>query len=232
MRNFLGLQEQLRRMPVLPAAYLDGFRGILQVVGYDTYRNPDGPTLARCRSHARRKFYEIAEGGHTPIAAEALRRIGELYAIEAEIHGISPQARSEARQARSRPLNEELRLWLEAQLARLSGKSALASAVRYILKHWDGLVRFIDERHIEIDNNVVVRTIRPIALNRKNALFAGYDKGGEHWAVIASLIEICKLNDVNPHDYLSDTLERLVTGHPNSRIDELLPWTHAATQDV
>lgn len=214
------------------AAHLDGFRGILQVDGYAAYRSLDGPTLAWCWSHARRKFYEIAEAGHAPIGEEALRRMAELYAIEAEIRGTSRQERRTVRQARSRPIIEDLQPWLEARLARLSGKSRLAEAIRYALKHWRGLVRFLDDGRIEIDTNVVERTIQPIALNRKNALFAGSDKGGEHWAVIASLIETCKLNDVNPRGYLSDVLERLVAGHPNSRIDDLMPWTYAPTQNV
>lgn len=214
------------------AAHLDGFRGLLQVDGYAAYRSLDGPTLAWCWSHCRRKFYEIAEAGHAPIAEEALRRIAALYAIEAEIRETSQEGRHAARQARSRPLVEELRPWLEAQLARLAGKSRLAEAIRYALRHWDGLIRFLDDGRIEIDTNVVERTIRPIALNRKNALFAGSEDGAGHWAVIASLIETCKLNGVNPHAYLTDVLGRLVAGHLNSRIDELMPWRYPAAQGV
>jgi hypothetical protein len=214
------------------AAHLDGFQGILQVDGYAAYRSLDGPTLAYCWSHCRRKFYEIAEAGHAPIAEEALRRIADLYAIEADIRATSQEERHAARQARARPLVEQLRPWLEAQLARLSGKSQLAEAIRYALRHWEGLGRFLDDGRIEIDTNVVERTIRPIALNRKNALFAGSDHGAEHWAAIASLIETCKLNSVNPHTYLTDVLERLVAGHLNSRIDELMPWRYPATHDV
>ena len=214
------------------AAHLDGFQGILQVDGYAAYRSLDGPTLAYCWSHCRRKFYEIAEAGHAPIAEEALRRIADLYAIEADIRATSQEERHAARQARARPLVEQLRAWLEAQLARLSGKSQLAEAIRYALRHWEGLGRFLDDGRIEIDTNVVERTIRPIALNRKNALFAGSDHGAEHWATIASLIETCKLNSVNPHTYLTDVLERLVAGHLNSRIDELMPWRYPATHDV
>jgi hypothetical protein len=113
-------------------------------------------------------------------------------------------------------------------LIRLSGRSRLAEAIRYNLKLWDGLVLFLDDGRLEIDTNTVERAIRPIALNRKNALFAGSDRGGEHWAVVASLIETCKFNDVNPHAYLSDALKRLVEGHPQSRIDDLMPWAYAA----
>ena len=108
-------------------------------------------------------------------------------------------------------------------------KTKLADAIRYALSHWDGLIRFIDDGRIEIDSNVVERSIRPIALNRKNALFAGSDGGGEHWAVIATLIETCKLCNVEPHGYLADVITKIIDGHPNSQIDELLPWAYPAT---
>ncbi|SMF85769.1 Transposase, partial [Tistlia consotensis] len=150
------------------AAHLGGFRGVLQVDGYAAYRSLDGPTLACCWSHARRKFYEIAEAGHAPVAQEALRRIAALYAVEAELRGAPADARRAGRQLRSRPIVEDLRPWLEAQLGRVSGKSRLAEAIRYALKLWSGLVRFLDDGRIELDTNVVERAIRPIALNRKN----------------------------------------------------------------
>lgn len=214
------------------ADHLDGFHGILQVDGYGAYRSLDGPTLAYCWAHCRRKFYEIAEAGHAPVAEEALRRIARLYAVEAEIRGRAPEVRRAERQARARPVAEALRPWLEAQLARLSGKSRLAEAIRYTLRLWNGLTRFLDDGRIDIDTNPVERAIRPIALNRKNALFAGSDTGAEHWAVVASLIETCKLNAVDPHAYLTDVLERLVAGHPNSRIDDLMPWAYRNPADV
>ena len=216
------------------ANHLRGFEGLLQVDGYAAYRGlaaprdgaPDQPgvTLAYCWAHSRRRFHEIAEAGPAPIAAETLRRIAALYAVEAEIRGSDQEARRAARQARSRPIVEALRPWLEAQLSRVSGKSRLAEAIRYTLKLWDGLTRFLDDGRIELDTNPVERAIRPIALTRKNALFAGSDNGAEHWAVISSLIETCKLNDLNPHSYLTGTLERILDGHPQSRIDELMPW--------
>ena len=230
------------------ARHLSGFAGVLQgeegqrtfqwkvcpTNGYTAYRTLADPrrndrpaTLVFCWSHARRKFYEIAEAGHAPVAEEALKRIAGLYAIEAEIRGQDAGERRAVREARSRPVVEALRPWLEAQLGRLPGKSRLAEAIRYALKLWDGLVLFLEDGRLELDTNTVERAIRPIALNRKNALFAGSDRGGEHWAVVASLIETCKLNDVDPHAYLTDVLERLVAGHPQSRIDDLMPWTYA-----
>ena len=138
-----------------------------------------------------------------------------------------PSARTE-----SRPIVDDLEPWLRAKLALISQKTKLAKAIRYALSRWNGLTRFLDDGRIEIDSNVVERCIRPIALNRKNALFAGSDGGGEHWAIIASLIETCKLNDVEPHAYLADVITRIVNGHPNSRVDELLPSAYHAAQPL
>jgi transposase len=223
------------------AVLLAGFSGVLQVDGYAGYdsvarlrqdRQADakrrgGPlVLAYCWSHFRRRFYDIAKASNAPIASEALRRIGELYAIEAEISGRPANERRADRQARTQPLVEALRIWLERQLERIPGRSPLAEAMRYGMSHWQGLCRFLEDGRVEIDTNVVERTIRPIALNRKNALFAGSDEGGANWAIIASLIETCKLNAVNPHAWLADTLTKLVNRWPASRIDELMPWVY------
>ena len=139
------------------------------------------------------------------------------------------------RRQRSRPILEALELWLREKLALVSQKSKLAEAIRYALSRWEGLCLFLDDGRIELDNNVVERSIRPLALTRKNALFAGSDGGAEHWAVIASLVETCKLNVVEPHAYIADIITRIVNGHPNSRIDELLPWAYlpqTALRDV
>jgi hypothetical protein len=215
-------------------AHLAGFNGILQVDGYVAYdklasvNRAGGPlSLAFCWGHVRRRYYDIADGGHAPIATEALVRIGALYAIEAEIHGRGAEERRAQRQLRTKPLLEDLKLWFGEQLKRVSGGSEIAKAMRYALNHWNGLIRFIDDGRIEIDSNTVERSIRPIALNRKNALFAGSDEGGTNWAIAASLIETCKLNSVNPHAWLTDTLTKLVNLWPASRIDELMPWAYA-----
>lgn len=211
--------------------HLAGFSGMLQVDGYAAYdalsdgNRIGGPvTLALCWAHFRRRFYEIAKGGNAPIATETLDRIGMLYAIEAEINGLTASDRHAARQQCTKPLVEDLKPWLETALGRVSGRSPLAQAIRYGLSRWDGLCRFLDDGRVEIDTNTVERSIRPIALSRKNALFAGSDEGGANWAVIASLIETCKLNEVNPHAWLADTLTKLVNRWPASRIDELMPW--------
>ncbi len=153
-----------------------------------------------------------------------MKRIAVLYQIETEIRGQSAEARRAARQDRAKPAVEALKAWLMECLAEVSGKSVIAAAIRYALGLWEGLVRFLEDGRIEIDSNTVERSMRPVALNRKNALFAGSDEGGANWAVLASLIETCKLNSVNPQAWLTDVLTKLVNNWPNSRLDELMPW--------
>ena len=214
-----------------PVAHLQGFRGVLQVDGYVGYRalaERGDVQLAFCWSHVRRRFYELAAAGPAPIASEALTRIGALYEIETDIRGQSAEERRAVRQERSRPVIDAMEPWLRARLDTISQKGKLAEAIRYALSRWEGLARFLDDGRIELDSNTVERAIRPIALNRKNALFAGSDGGGQHWAVLASLVETCKLNGVEPQGYLADVLNRLVNHHPNSRIDDLLPWAYVA----
>jgi transposase len=214
-----------------PIIHLAGFTGILQVDGYAGYRalaKSGSVQLAFCWAHVRRHFYELAVGGPAPIASEALKRIAALYAIEAECRGRGPDERRALRQEKSRPILDALEHWLKAKLALISQKTKLADAIRYALSRWEGLTRFIDDGRIEIDSNVVERSIRPIALNRKNALFAGSDGGGEHWAVIASLIETCKLCGVEPQTYLADVITKIVNAHLNSQLDDLLPWAYPA----
>jgi transposase len=175
-----------------PIPHLAGFAGILQVDGYGGYRalaERNDVLLAFCWSHVRRPFYELAAAGPAPIASEALERIAGLYAIEKEIRGLGAEERRAVRQDKSRPILDDLEPWLRAKLALISQKTKLAKAIRYALTRWNGLTRFLGDGRIEIDSNIVERSIRPISLNRKNALFAGSDGGGEHWAVIASVIE-------------------------------------------
>ncbi len=200
-----------------PIAHLSGFQGVLQVDGYAGYRTlaeKGDVRLAFCWAHVRRRFYELAAAGPAPIASEALQRIGELYAVEHDIRGRPADERRSARQARSRPVIEALEPWLRAKLGTISQKGKLAEAIRYALSRWEGLSRFLDDGRVELDSNVVERAIRPLALNRKNALFAGSDAGGQHWAVLASLVETCKLNGVEPQAYLADVLTRLVNQPP------------------
>ena len=216
---------------------LDRYRGVVQCDGYAAYKTiadacGEAITLAFCWAHLRRKFYDIAKDGNAPIASEALERIAKLYLIEKTIRGQSADGRRTVRQQRSKPLVLELRTWFEQQLARVSGKSLIAEVIRYALNHWDGLIRFLDDGRIELDTNAVERSIRPIVLNRKNALFAGHDQGAENWACIASLIETCKLNGVDPETYFTDVLSKRVNLWPASRLDELMPWDWAAQRST
>jgi hypothetical protein len=213
---------------------LAGFSGILQVDGYAAYKKlaaptrPGGPvTLAYCWSHLRRQFYEVYVGGNAPIATAALARIKLLYDIEADIRGMPPELRRAIRQQRSKPVIEALKPWFEASLAKVPKGGKLADALGYGLNHWNGLCRYLDDGRIEIDSNTVERSIRGLALTRKNALFAGHDRGAAGWAMIASLLETCKLNRVDPLAWTTDVLTKLVNRWPASRIDELMPWACA-----
>jgi transposase len=211
---------------------LANYRGIVQCDGYAPYKKlpVDRITVAFCWSHLRREFFKIAERGDAPIATEAVARIAQIYAVEKEVRGANADARRAARQARSRPLVDALKMFFEHQLGRLSGGSDTAKIIRYGLRHWDGLARFLDDGRIELDTNIVERSMRPQALTRKNALFAGHDDGAENWAILASLIETAKLSGIDPQAWLADILTRLVNLWPNNRLDELLPWNSAAAR--
>lgn len=218
-----------------PIAHLQHFKGVLHVDGYAGFERvaarPD-VTLAACWAHTRRKFYDVEQQAGSPIAAETLRRIATLYEIEATIRGRSPAHRLTQRQASSRPHLAAMKCWLEDQLALVPARSTLAEAIRYALGRWKGLTRFLDDGCIELDTNPVERAIRPIALGRKNHLFAGSDGGGHRWAVICSLIETAKLNGVEPYAWLSDVLARMVDGHTANQLDQLLPWNWTAQNPV
>ena len=213
------------------AALLKGYTGVLQTDGYAAYRSLADPkraggpvTLAFCWAHWRRQFFDLAKSPPAPIATEALKRIAELYQIEAEIRGTSADERRAVRQQKTTPLAEALKAWLEKTLAQVAGGSTIAQAIRYGLNHWDGLVRFLDDGRIEINSNTVERSMRPIALNRKNALFAGSDEGAENWAMLASLIETCKLHGVNPRslpDRRADQARQQLAQQPPRRTHAL-----------
>jgi len=208
-----------------PRTHLAGFRGILQADGYPGYAGlyQRGVTEAACMAHCRRPFFDLHASTGSPLALEALQRIAALYAIEATIRGQSPEVRLAVRQAQSAPLFSDLRTWLETTLSRISGKSELAVAIRYMLSRWNALTLVLRDGRACIDNNAAERAMRPIPLGRKNWLHAGSDAGGERAAAIFSLTETAKLNSLDPEDYLRQVLERIAE-HPVKRVHELLPW--------
>jgi len=208
-----------------PKAHLASFVGVLQADAYAGFDRLYGERIqeAACWAHVRRKFYEIHVAHASPIAAEALDRIGRLYGIEAEIRGRPPDERRQIRQARAGPELEALHAWLNATVTTLSRKSELAVAIRYALSRWAALTRYRDDGRLEIDNNAAERALRAVALGRKNWLFAGSDDGGERAAAIYSLLGTAKLNNLDPEGYLRYVLER-IADHPINRIEELLPW--------
>jgi len=212
-----------------PQRHLAEFRGTLQADGYAGFNHiyEDGRVQeAACWAHVRRKFYELMEAHHSPIATEAVARIGAFYAIENEIRGRAPDERRNIRQRRLRPPLDSMRDWLNTSLAKLSKKSDTSAAIRYALSRWDALVRFVDDGRLEIDNNAAERALRCVAIGRKNYLFAGSDRGGERAATFYSLIGTAKLNGLDPEAFLRQVLAR-IADYPINRIAELLPWNIA-----
>ena len=221
------------RKAVHPKAHLHAFRGTLQADGYagfnGLYDRADAPLLeAACWAHARRKFYDVHQATQSPLALAALQMIGALYAIEAEIRGQPPDQRQAIRQARAGPLLDDFRRWCLATLRSISKKSELAGAIHYTLSRWQAFTRYRDDGRLEIDNNAAERSLRAVALGRKNYLFAGSDAGGERAAAIYSLVGSAKLNGLDPQAYLRHVLTH-IADHSSHQINELLPWNVAAT---
>jgi transposase len=221
-----------------PERHLAGFKGILQADAYagfnrlyDPQRKP-GPILeAACWAHARRKLFELAAVSKAPIAAEAVRRIDELFRVECEINGKPAEERLAVREERAKPLVAELEVWLRVQHMRVSRKAEIGKAIGYALNHWQALTRFLGDGRICMSNNAAERALRGIAVGRRNWTFAGSDRGGERAAAIYTLIETCKLNGVDPQAWLADVLARL-PDYPAKRIHDLLPWNWKAAGDI
>jgi len=214
------------RKGVHPQTHLANFQGVLQAdayAGFNALYEGGNIHEAACWAHARRKFYDLHAARPSALTTEALRRIGELYAIEAAIRGKPPDERRLVRQASARPLIDDLETWLRASLEKLSRKSDTSAAIMYALNLWPALSRYCDDGVIEIDNSAAERALRGVAIGRRNYLFAGADTGGERAAAIYSLIGTAKLNGVDPEAWLRHVLAR-IADHPINRVDEFLPW--------
>jgi transposase len=207
--------------------HADGYAGFERLYVADPRTGQAELAEVACFAHARRKFVEVHANTASPLAMEALERIGQLFAIEAEIKGKDPAERHAARQQRSRPLLDGLKSFLERALSQISKKSSLAGAIRYSLTRWNALGRYTEDGRLEISNNAAERAIKPLALGRKNWMFAGSDAGGKRAATIYTILQTAALNGLDPEAYLRDVLAT-VADHPINRIDQLLPWNWAA----
>jgi len=209
-----------------PRDHLKEFRGVIHADGYAGFRELfAGNRIAEagCWAHVRRKFFDVHAAIASPIAKEALDRIGELYEVERTITGLPPDDRRRERQQLSKPIAAALAAWAEATVRTLSRKSELAKAFRYMRARWPALVRCFDDGRLALDNNPAERALRCVAIGRKNYLFAGSDAGGHRAAAMYSLIESAKLNGLNPHLFIADVLAR-IADHPARHIADLLPW--------
>jgi transposase len=220
-----------------PQEDLADFSGYLQAdayAGYDKLTAPKAGAPSKilhvaCMAHARRKFFEAFENTKSPIAAEALKRIQDLYAIEREINETSAVRRLAMRQDKAVPLLANFEIWMQEKAARISAKTETAKALYYALERWDALARYASDGRLAIDNNPAERALRTIAVSRKNFLFLGSDEGGRRAAIIYTLAQSAKLNGLNPHAYLAGVLGALASGHSNQRLSELTPWAWAAS---
>jgi transposase len=232
-----------------PQTHLADYGGILQTDCYNGFEpiaiaaKKDVPiTFAFCHAHARRKFFVLADleksardskrNGRpiSPIALEAVKRFDALFEIERQINGLSTEERLAVRQEKSKPLFDDMHEWMQRERATLSRSSDVTKAMDYMLKRWDGFALFLKDGRICLTNNAAERALRGIALGRRNWTFAGSQRGADRAAVMLTFITSCRLNDVDPKDWLADVLARL-PGHPNKRLHELLPWQWKKMRD-
>jgi hypothetical protein len=214
--------------------HADAYAGFAGLYEADPKTGAPAPLIeVACWAHARRKIYDVHLETKSPAAAQALEMIARLFAIEADIRGKPPPERVAARRAKATPILAELRAFFDATMAKVSGKSSLAGAIRYAVSRWAALTRYVDDGRLEMSNNAAERAIRPLALGRKNFLFAGSDEGGRRAAIVYTLIETARLNDLDPEAWLADVISR-IADQPINRVDKLLPWNwdRAATQRI
>ena len=219
-----------------PQSHLAGYVGLMQADAFDGYnqlykaqRKPAPILEAACWSHGRRKFFDLAKSGEAPIASEAVRRIDILFEIERTINGKTPEQRLAVRRDKSRPIVADLEIWMRQQRTLLSTGNDTAKAINYLLNRWAAFTRFLDDGRICLSNNAAERALRGVAVGRRNWTFAGSDAGGHRAAAIYTLIETCKMNDVDPQAWLADVLARLPDYSVN-RAADLLPWNWKATR--
>ena len=217
-----------------PVNHLSGYTGTVHADGFAGFNGLFGDDKAgeqACIVHVRRKFVEEAERTDSAIAKHAIKMITELYVVEKEVRGKAPEERVALRQEKAKPVFDELEVWLQAQLSKISGKTKLAEAIRYALNRMPKARAYLSDGRLELDNNICERSIRPIALGRKNYLFMGSVGGGKAAAIAYTLIETAKMNDVNPEAWLTWVLERL-PDHKINRVDELMPWEWERTRHL
>src|ERR1700757_605217 len=221
-----------------PQSHLVGYVGLMQADAFDGYnqlykaqRKPAPILEAACWSHGRRKFFDLAKSGEAPIASEAVRRIDELFEIERAVNGQGPEQRLAARREKSRPLVVDLEIWMRQQRALLSSSNDTAKAINYLLNRWAAFTRFLDDGRVCLSNNAAERALRGVAVGRKNWTFAGSDAGGHRAAAVYTLVETCKMNDVDPQAWLADVLARL-PDHPANKVADLLPWNWKANLEI
>ena len=213
-----------------PVTHLSGYKGWVHADGYSGFNGVFGADKARemaCMAHVRRKFVDVHAAQGSAIAEEAIRRIAKLYGVEKEARGRQPEERVAVRQELAKPVFDDLEAWLHAQLPKISGKSPLAQAIRYALGRMPKARGYLDHGFLEADNNTAERAVKPVAIGRKNWLFAGSERGGKAMANAYTLIETAKLNNVDPQAWLTWVLTQ-IADHKINRIDELLPWRYAA----
>ena len=212
-----------------PVKHLSGYQGWVHADGYAGFNDVFGTDKASevaCMAHIRRKFVDVFTAQGSAIAEETIKRIAQLYGVEKEVRGQSPEARAALRQDKAKPIFDDLEEWLQAQLPKISGKSPLAKAIRYALNRMPKTRPYLDNGFLELDNNTVERAMKPVAIGRKNWMFAGSESGGKAMAIAFTLIETAKLNGVDPQAWLTDVLTR-IADHKITKLDELMPWNYS-----